>query len=192
MTSLEAVAVLFILANVWLMVKENIWGWPAGIAGVILYAVVNYRAHLYSNAGLQIVYLILSIHGWYEWLHGGAGRSELQITRASRRVWLYCSLAGVAGTFVLLGFLRLTTDAAFPIWDASTTSFSLVAQWMLNEKITENWLWWLVIDIVYVPIYIFGKLPLTAALYALFCVLSVKGYVDWKRSVRPGAAAVVA
>ena len=65
MTLLEIVAVLFTLANVWLMVKENIWGWPAGIISVLLYLVVFWRSHLYMNAALQIVYFALSIHGWY-------------------------------------------------------------------------------------------------------------------------------
>ena len=63
MTPLETAAVLFTLANVWLAVKENIWCWPTGIVGVILYAFVNYEARLYSNAALQLIYLALSIHG---------------------------------------------------------------------------------------------------------------------------------
>jgi len=82
-TPLEIAAVIFTLANVWLAVKENIWTWPTGIASVLLYLVVFWRSHLYLNAGLQLVYFALSIHGWYEWLHGGENKTELKITRAS-------------------------------------------------------------------------------------------------------------
>ena len=67
------------------MVKENIWGWPAGIISVLLYLIVFWRSHLYMNAGLQIVYFVLSIHGWYEWLHGGENKTERKIKHASSR-----------------------------------------------------------------------------------------------------------
>ncbi len=79
MSPLEIAAVVFTLANVWLAVKQNIWTWPTGIASVILYGVVFYQSRFYSNAALQIIYLILSIHGWYEWLHGGANHGELHV-----------------------------------------------------------------------------------------------------------------
>jgi nicotinamide mononucleotide transporter len=184
MTPLETAAVLFTLANVWLAVKENIWCWPTGIVGVILYAVVNYEARLYSNAALQVIYLVLSIHGWYEWLHGGTNRSQLTVTRAGLRTLSICLGAGLLMSGILVLVLRATTDAALPLWDASTTAFSLVAQWMMNEKLVENWLLWLAVDVIYVPIYAFRSYPMTAALYAIFCLLAWKGYVDWKRSVR--------
>jgi nicotinamide mononucleotide transporter len=184
MTPLETAAVLFTLANVWLAVKENIWCWPTGIVGVILYAFVNYEARLYSNAALQLIYLALSIHGWYEWLHGGANRGELSVTRASLRIITVCLASGLLMSGILLLVLRATTDAALPLWDASTTAFSLVGQWMMNEKLVENWLIWLAVDIIYVPIYAYRSYPMTAGLYAIFCALAWKGYVEWKRSSR--------
>lgn len=189
MSPLEIVAVLFTLANVWLMVKENIWGWPAAIVGVTLYALVNYEARLYSNAGLQIVYLVLSVHGWYEWLHGGENRSALVVTRTSRRAWMICLVAGFAGTIALLFLLRTPGDAALPFWDAFTTAFSLVAQWMMNKKLLENWILWLLVDIIYVPIYAARTYYLTAGLYAVFCVIAWRGWVEWKRSIRPAPIA---
>jgi nicotinamide mononucleotide transporter len=182
MTPLETAAVLFTLLNVWLTVKENIWCWPTGIVGVTLYGFVNYEARLYSNTALQVIYLVLSIHGWYEWLHGGAHKTPLTITRASRRTLALCLVSAVVISAVLLLVLRATTGAALPVWDASTTAFSLVAQWMMNEKLVENWLLWLAVDIVYVPIYAVRSYNMTAALYAIFCLLAWKGYVDWRRS----------
>ena len=95
-TPLEIAAVLFILANVWLATKENIWTWPTGIVGVILYTIVNYKAHLYANAALQIVYFGLSIMGWYEWLHGGVNKSELHVRSTTKREWIGCAIASVA------------------------------------------------------------------------------------------------
>jgi nicotinamide mononucleotide transporter len=188
-TPLEIAAVAFTLAGVILAIYENIWTWPIGIAGVLLYLVVNWHAHLYANGILQIVYFVLSIHGWYEWLHGGTNKTELYVTRTTRRQWIGCSIATVVLTIAIFELLRLTTDATFPFWDALTTAISLVAQWMMNEKLLENWMVWFVVDVIYVVIYIQQSLYLTAGLYAIFVVLCVWGYIDWLRSARAHASA---
>lgn len=182
-TPLEMVAVLFTLANVWLAIKEKIWTWPAGIVSVLLYLVVFWRSHLYLNAALQIVYFVMSIHGWYEWLHGGANKTELTITPASPKMWAALMSTGAALTLVLLWVLRITAhDASLPIWDALTTAFSLVGQYMLNMKIVENWLIWAIVDVIYVVMFINQKLYPTATLYAFFVFLCIKGLIDWRRS----------
>jgi len=182
-TPLELVAVVFTLANVWLAIKEKIWTWPTGIASVLLYLIVFWKSHLYLNAGLQIIYFVLSIHGWYEWLHGGAGKTELKITRASGRRWAVLMSAGAVLTLLLLFLLRLTShDASLPLADAVTTAFSIVGQYMLNMKIVENWLIWAIVDIIYVVMFIDQKLYPTAVLYAFFVFLCVKGLIDWRRS----------
>ncbi len=187
-TPLEIAAVIFTLANVWLAVKENIWTWPTGIASVLLYLVVFWRSHLYLNAGLQLIYFALSIHGWYEWLHGGENKTELKITRASSKMWTILMSAGVVLTVGFFWLLRATShDASLPIWDAVTTAFSIVGQFMLNTKIVENWLIWAIVDVIYVFMFIDQKLYLTAGLYAFFVVLCVKGLIDWRRTAHASA-----
>lgn len=188
-TPLEIAAVIFILANVWLATKENIWTWPTGIIGVILYTIVNYKAKLYANAGLQIIYFVLSIFGWYEWLHGGENKTELHVRRANVRQWTGCAIASVLLTAAVMELLRWTHDSQQTFLDAATTALSIVGQWLMNEKLIENWWFWLVVDIAYVPIYLHAGNWLTAGLYAVFCVLCIKGIVDWKRSMRSTASA---
>jgi len=180
-TPLELLAVAFILANVWLAVKVNIWTWPTGIVGVLLYLVVNWRAHLYANALLQILYFILSIHGWWEWLHGGEHRTERPIMRATPRVWAMTIIGGLLITLPIYWLLVRSGDSSSPIMDAGTTAYSIVGQVLLNLKYVENWIVWIAVDIVYVVIYAQQKLMLTAVLYAIFVVLCVKGFVDWKK-----------
>lgn len=179
---LELVAIVFTLANVWLAVKENMWTWPAGIVSVVLYGIVFYQSKLYANAGLQVIFFILSIHGWYEWLRGGVNKTELRVRRTTRRQWIGCVIAGIVLTALLMWLLNVVSGSA-PFSDAVTTAFSIVGQWMLNEKLLENWLIWLAVDLIYVPLFIFsGRVP-SAALYAFFCVLCVKGLIDWRRSL---------
>ena len=181
-TPLEIVAVLFILANVVLAVRENIWNWPMGIVGVLLYLVINWRAHLYANAILQIFYFVLSVHGWYEWLHGGKNKGERQITAATPLIWLATIAGGAILTWPMFVVLVKTGTSSSPMMDAATTAYSVVGQFLLNFKITENWVVWAVVDIVYVVIYIQQSLYVTAGLYALFVVLCAKGYVDWRKT----------
>ena len=187
-TPLEIAAALLILANVWLATKENIWTWPTGIAGVILYTIINYETKLYANAVLQIFYLVLSIHGWYEWLHGGVNKGELHVRRTTARQWVGCAIASVVLTGLVMELLRWTQDSQQTFLDSSTTALSLVGQWMMNEKLLENWWFWLIVDIAYVPMYLKSGNWLTAALYAVFCILCIKGIVDWKRSLAASAA----
>jgi nicotinamide mononucleotide transporter len=187
-TPLEIAAALFIIANVWLATKENIWTWPTGIAGVILYAIVNYKAGLFANAALQIVYFVLSIMGWYEWLHGGVNKTELHVRRTTRRQWIGCAIASVVLWIALYALLRWTHNAQQLFIDSGTTALSLVGQWMMNEKLLENWWFWLIVDIAYVPMYLTSGNWLTALLYAGLCVLCIKGIIDWKRSLAASAA----
>jgi nicotinamide mononucleotide transporter len=179
---LEIAAVAFTLANVWLAIKENMWTWPTGIISVILYAILFYESRLYANAGLQLIFFVLSIHGWYEWLRGGVNHTELRVRRTTRRQWIGCSIAGIVLTVFLMWLLRRVNGSA-PFTDALTTAFSIVGQWMLNEKLLENWLIWLAVDIVYVPLFIASGRGPSAALYAFFCILCVKGLIDWRRSL---------
>src|SRR5262247_4037411 len=92
---LEFVAVSFGIVSVFLSVRENIWSWPTAIVNVSLYFLLFYRTGLYSDMGLQLVYLALSIYGWYQWLFGGANRTELHVSRARPAIWLISLGSGV-------------------------------------------------------------------------------------------------
>jgi len=191
---LELVAAVVGALSVWLSVRQNIWSWPTAIVNVVLYAVVFYEAKLYADMGLQVIYAILSIYGWYEWLYGGAGHTELHVSRTGPRLGAALALIAAAGSAILGVFLHHATDAALPFMDSFLSSTSLVAQWMMTKKLLENWLVWISVDVLYVGMFIFKGLFLTAGLYAVFLALAVKGYIDWRRSMAaqlaPAPAAV--
>jgi nicotinamide mononucleotide transporter len=189
---LEIFAALVGALSVWLSVRQNIWSWPTAIVNVVLYAIVFYEAKLYADMGLQVVYAVLSIYGWYEWLYGGAGRTELRVTRTSARSGALLALIAAAGSVVLGLFLHHETDAALPFMDSFLSSSSLVAQWMMTKKLLENWMVWIGVDVLYVGMFIFKGLFLTSALYAVFLVLAIKGYLDWRRSMSVEAALTTA
>jgi nicotinamide mononucleotide transporter len=180
---LEILAVITGIISVYLSTRENIWSWPTAIVNVSLYFVVFYEAKLYADMGLQVVYFVLSLYGWYEWLYGGENRTELHVSRVSRSLGVRLAVLGVVSAAVLGTALARFTDASLPYVDSATTTTSLVAQWMMTRKILENWAVWVAVDVVYIGMFVYKKLYLTTGLYAVFLVLAIMGYVQWKRSL---------
>ncbi|HEY6147656.1 MAG TPA: nicotinamide riboside transporter PnuC [Thermoanaerobaculia bacterium] len=183
-TPLEALAALFGAVSVYLSVRENVWSWPTAIVNVTLYILVFFRAKLYADMALQVVYIAISVYGWHQWLHGGAGRTTLPVTRLTRRLAAVLVAIGAVSVLLLGSVLGRYTDAALPWLDSATTATSLIAQWMMAKKILENWLVWVAVDVVYIGMFLFKSLTLTAALYAVFLVLSAAGYLQWRKSLR--------
>jgi nicotinamide mononucleotide transporter len=151
---------------------------------VVLFLFVFAEARLYGAAALQVVYVVLSVYGWHQWLRGGTGKGELSVSRTPAPWARGLAVAGVLGTIALGLVLRYRTDAALPFPDAGTTAWSLVAQWMATRKWLESWLVWIAVDVVYVAMYASQRLYAAAGLYAAFLVLAFVGYREWRASWR--------
>ena len=123
---------------------------------------------------------MLGFIGWWQWLHGGQNRSALKVGRASARMLLVCLGFVVLGTLVLTPILRQAHDVA-PFLDALTTSLSLAAQFLLNAKKIQNWLFWIAADVIYIPLYFVKHLNLTGIVYVAFLGLAMSGAVQWRR-----------
>jgi len=182
MTVREGAGALTGALAVWLTARQNAWCWPFGLVNVLVYAVVFRDAKLYADMGLQVVYAVLCVYGWWAWLRGAQGR-PLRVARTPRPVLGLVLGAGVLFAGGLGWVLRNHTDAALPLWDAGTTSGSLVAQFLQTRKWIENWPLWIAVDAVYVGMYLAKDLYLTAGLYALFLLLAVFGLASWRRSL---------
>ena len=185
---LEGIAAAFGVISVYLSTRQNIWSWPTAIVNVALYTLVFYQSRLYGQMGLQPIYLALSAYGWYQWLHGGEQRGALRVSRASPRLLLMLASLNLIAWIALAAILR-RTDAALPWLDALLTTTSLAAQWMMTRKILENWILWIGVDLVYVPMFLSQRLYATAMLYSAFLVLAVMGFIEWRRSVTAPARA---
>lgn len=176
---------------VWLAVVENIWNWPIGIVNAVAFLVLFLQSRLYADAGLQVVYVVLGFIGWYWWLKGGQHKSKLKVGRISLRE---AAVLAIIGTVATIGFTRFLTgigDVA-PFWDGLTTVSSLIAQYMLTRKYFENWFVWIATDVVYIALYGFKNLVLTAVLYAIFLTMCVVGVRDWKKQLKPAAVEATA
>ena len=178
----EAVAVVLALAMVWMNIREKHWGWPLAIVSSILYFFIFQRSRLYGDASLQVLFVVLAGWGWAKWLRGRrADGSLLVVTRLSRRGRL-AALAAWAVLWPVTGFFLLRfTDTDVPWWDAFPTAGSLVGQYLLARKYSENWLAWLGVNVIGAGLYAYKGLWITALLYALFAALSVAGWRAWQR-----------
>jgi nicotinamide mononucleotide transporter len=166
--------------GVWLQVRENVWNWPIQLVSSALYVLVFFNTKLYSDAGLNVLYVVLYVLGWYWWLRGGADRGELNIRRISIRLAVLLVVIAAVTTAGWTALLASVHDSA-PFLDALTTVLSLIALFLIARKVFESWHVWIAVNLIYVGLYVYKGLNLTAVLYTLFAAMSVAGLVNWRR-----------
>jgi nicotinamide mononucleotide transporter len=184
MGSLEITAVVLGLIHVSLLIKEKIWAWPAGIATVTIYVYIFFQEKLYSDAILHVIYIGLNVYGWWNWSRPNTTENQLPVTTLSKKMigfWTFFVLVA----FLAWGFLMdVNTDADFPYPDAFTTVASLVAQYLLAKKKLDNWIIWIIVDIVALNIYWIKGLQFTSGLYLFYLFLSILGFIEWRKNLK--------
>jgi nicotinamide mononucleotide transporter len=188
MTWTEILGAVTGAASVLLAVRESAWNWPVGIANNIFFLILFWRAKLYADALLQIVYIVISVFGWWNWVRGGEGHTELPIGRTAPQTGIVLAIVTTAGTALLAAALHRFTDSVTPLGDGVTTALSLTAQYMLSRKLLENWWVWMTADVIYIALYSYKSLYLTAVLYSLFFAMCIAGYTGWRKSLALHAA----
>jgi nicotinamide mononucleotide transporter len=186
MTWVEVVAVVSSGIYVVLAAKENVWCWIFGIIGAATWAYAAYAFFgLYIDALLQIYYVGISIYGWQQWTRS-ENESEsaiLNITKLSLNQNLKIIGFGLLLSFIV-GFLFNNYTAAESTYlDAFTTVFSIITTALVTRKILDNWIYWIIIDSVYVYLYASREGYLFALLNIVFVIISVFGYLRWKRKL---------
>ncbi len=187
---LEIVAFVLALAMVVLNMRVNPIAWPLAIASSLLYFALFWNSRLYGDASLQIFFAIVALWGWWQWLRGTqADGSALRVRAMGRhgRLWLIAVLALAWPATGL--FLKSFTNTDVPWWDAFPTAASVIGQWLLGRKYLENWLAWIVVNLVSVGLFAYKGLWLTTLLYSLFIAMSFIGWRAWRRLMVPAAAA---
>jgi len=176
---------------VWCLIRQNLMAWPLGVAYVLVSVTVLLEARLYANLALHLVgFLPLNLYGGYYWVFGRrSDQAAVPVSHARPRVTVILLLLCAAGTAALGTAFALYTDAALPYWDNGLFVGSLAAMWLTARKQIENWIFWLVIDVVSVGVYWAQGLPLYAGLYFVYLAMAVAGWRSWKRSMSLTTAA---
>jgi nicotinamide mononucleotide transporter len=188
---LELVGTLLSLVYLYLSVRENIWLWVTGFVSSFLYMVVFFKEHLYADMGLQVYYLLISVYGWFAWKWGRkkSGRPKMPVRRVGAGTGIMLVLAGgLIYLFVAEALLKLPgildiPASELPYWDAFTTTGGIVATWMLTRKMIEQWLVWVVVDLVSCGMYLYKGLEVTVVLYVVYTVVAVLGYREWLKKL---------
>lgn len=176
---LEICAVIFTLVCVYLTTKNKVSSWPIGIIGVALYLILFFQVNLYAEVITQIVFLIQSFYGWYNWakLKDKPPALITRLTTKERLGWF-------GSIFVFTGIMwqiLIHTNAAIPLVDSFTTSISLIANWLLAKRKLENWWLWIFVDVIYVGMFAYKMLYITSGLYLVFFFMAIYGYINWKK-----------
>jgi len=173
------------LLCVWLLIRQNIWTFPIGLFYSVVSVVVFTQERLYADVLLNGYYVAMNGYGWYYWLYGGrqrpADRLPVTFTPVQTR-WILAALV-TASTLAMGWFLDNRTDADLPYWDSATTTMSFAAMWMTARKYIDNWIVWLVVDIIATGMYIFKGIEFYAVLYGVYLFMAVAGWRAWKRSM---------
>src|SRR5690606_18159141 len=184
MLALELTAVALAVAYLVLAIRQSLWCWPAAFVSVSLYVVITIDARLYMDALLQVFYAAMAVYGWLQWRRGGPGGQGVAVGTWPLRNHALAIGGTLAATLAVGRWLAENTDAAFPYIDSFTTIGSVVTTYMVAKKVLENWIYWFVIDSLYVYVYAARGLVPTALLFTFYVVLVVIGFRQWLRDWR--------
>lgn len=187
---IEVPGTFFAIIYLYFSINEKIWLWPIGFIASLFYLIVFFKSRLYADMSLQVYYIGVSIYGWFHWI----GKikptgSQISITTSSLSLLQWIPICGaiIALNFILYyllislpGILELPASD-MPVLDAFTTASSIVATWMLARKILENWVLWIVIDVVSLGMYFYKGLYVTTFLFVIYTVMAFIGYLQWKK-----------
>jgi nicotinamide mononucleotide transporter len=181
-TWVEVVAFAMAVAMVLLNMRVNPLAWPLAIGSSLLYCALFWDSKLYGEASLQILFVAVSLWGWWQWLRGRQDDgSTLRVRAMSQRGLTLAAAAMALGWPATALFLDRFTDSTVPWWDAFPTAASVIGQWLLGRKYVENWPTWVVVNVASVALFAHKGLWLTTLLYGLFIAMSFAGWRSWRQ-----------
>ena len=185
---IELVAVVFGVLSVWYAHKENIWVFPFGIINVLIYIYICISTQLYANAGINVVYFLTNVYGWYNWSRTNEDQESLHITRNTLQQNVFWLLGAIALYGITVWILHTVNkdnqsylNSILPWIDGMNTSFFLCATILMTVKKIENWWFWIAGNILSIPVYFSQGLYFTSLQYAIFLVIAIMGLREWNK-----------
>jgi nicotinamide mononucleotide transporter len=181
---LEIVAVLFGVLSVWFARKENIWVYPTGIVNVLIYVYLCFFAGLYADMAINAFYFVMSVFGWYNWSRRDNNLNHVPISSLNVKQWFFYILLIFVAFGIIYYVLLHFTDSTVPVFDSFTTALFIAGMWLMAIKKIENWLLWILGDILVIPMFAIKGLAFTSIQYIVFLVLAMMGYVEWRKRLK--------
>ena len=187
---IEIIGAVIGLTYLFLEYKANVWLWPVGILMSVFYVVIFFHGKFYADAAVYLYYIGANTYGLFQWTRSrklpideNGTNQELAITHVPAKRILPLVAITVVLWMVLYGILKTVTDSPVPLGDAFTTAVSIVAMWMLAQKYLEQWLLWIVVNIVSTILYFWKGLYPTGILFIVYVIVAVLGYLRWKKEM---------
>lgn len=180
---LELTAIFFGLLSVWYAKKDNIWVFPTGIINTAIYVYLLWKWALIGDMMINFYYVIMSIYGWYYWTRKKDDVVEFPISRMTLREKKVSVLIFVA-TIVFVIAVYIFFDK-FTHWtsyvDTLVTGIFFVGMWLMAKRKLENWILWIIGDIISIPMYFVKGYSFTSIQYLIFTIIAIFGYLEWKK-----------
>lgn len=183
MIAIEIIAVIFTLVSVILSIRRNILCWPIGIVGIIAYATLFTTNKLNADFGLQFIFIIQSLIGWWYWNRGQDG-GELPVTRLKTKESLTLVGMMVIAYCLIVYLLTNYTNSSMIYLDSFVSIGSVTANWLLVKKKFESWVIWIMVDIAFVTLFASKGLYMSAVLYSIFTCTAINGFVTWRKLIK--------
>ncbi len=179
---LEVLASFFGILSVWYARKNIIYVFPTGIVSVLIFAYLTFINKIYAETGVNIYYFVMSIYGWILW---GSKNKKIQkkISLSSKDEIIF-SITIFIIFFIIIYNILENTDSDVIILDSLTTSLSLTAMLLLARRKIENWIFWIIADLIYIPLFLYKGLYIASLQYFVFLLLATSGYIEWKKNIK--------
>lgn len=189
MLYLDIITTVLGLVYIYLEYRAHIALWIVGIIMPALDVILYWQSGLYGDAGMAVYYTLAALYGFAVWKFGRKRNQrtgeEMPITHMPSRLYLSAAVFMVVAWLVIYYVLVRFTDSDVPILDSFTNAVSFVALWALARKYVEQWLFWIVVDIICTGLYIYKGIPFKAGLYGLYVIIAIMGYRKWKMGASP-------
>ena len=183
---LECIAVFAGIASVWYSKAENILVYPVGLVNTIFYVYLSIKGQLLGEAAVNLYYTVMSIYGWYLWTRENKEQQlVVQISFSDTKWWVQQGLFFVAfyvGIFISLTYLKKSfASGAIPWADALASAAAFTGMWLMAKKKVESWYWWIITNIVSIPLYFVKQYVFTSVYYVVVLIMAVFGLLAWRR-----------
>ena len=183
---LDILTTILGLIYIWLEYRAHIALWVIGIIMPALDVNLYWNHGLYGDAGMACYYTLAACYGLYVWkfVKTRKKKEPLPIVYMPRRQYLPTAACFFVAWGAIYYVLITRTDSTVPVLDSFTNALSFVGMWALARKYLEQWLFWMVVDIICTVLYIQKGIPFKACLYGLYVVIAVAGYQKWKKEAK--------
>jgi len=180
---LELIAVFFGLCSVWYAKKDNILVFPTGLISTSIYAYLLWQWSLLGDSMINVYYFIMSIYGWYHWTRKKDNVDEFPVSVMNRTEKVIAVIIFVLTVvFVVVVYLYFNKFTSwYSYLDTLLTAIFFVGMWLMAKRKIENWIFWIVGDLLSIPLYFAKGYTFTSFQYIVFTIIAVYGYLEWKK-----------